>query len=338
MCSLSLLHIWRGGAGQTTPDGLFMVTRNASVRRMSARDTVTFYLPWRLRKQAERGKHNFIRQLSEVLTGAGLTVAFDDDDDLARLRAMARPGRGLYLMDPPANARGLTFRKTYIYPFWHIEKGAERWDWPVAQESFDPKKVDHRKAANFYRFWRNRLFEDGPNNARKDGFVYVPLQGQLLRQRSFQSSSPLDMIKSVLRHDPWRQVVATLHPSENYTTEERKALQDLLSEDDRLMVKLSGSPHYLQNCDYIVTQNSTVGFKGYFFGKPLILFAKTDFHHIGLKAGDLGHEQAFEQVQSHAPDHAAYLYWFLQMRAINAGRPEAKKKIRDVLRNHGWPV
>lgn len=305
---------------------------------MSARDTVTFYLPPQLRKQAERGKHNFIRQVGEVLVAAGLNVAFDNDDDLARLRALARPGRGLYLMDPPANMRGLTFRKTYIYPFWHIEKGAERWAWPVAQEAFDPESVDARKAANFYRFWRNRLYDDAPIHARKDGFVYVPLQGQLLRARSFQSCSPIDMIKTVLEQDAVRQVVATLHPSETYSSEERQALKELLSAQDRLMVRSEASPHYLQNCDYIVTQNSGVGFQGYFFRKSLILFAKSDFHHIALNATDNSPEQAFNKVRSHAPDYAAYLYWFLQMRAINAGRPEAKKRIRDVLRNHGWPV
>ncbi|MFO8125090.1 hypothetical protein [Yoonia sp.] len=305
---------------------------------MSARDTVTFYLPPHLRKQAERGKHNFIRQVGEVLAGAGLTVAFDNDDDLARIRAMARPGRGLFLMDRPVNARGLTFRKTYIYPFWHIEKETERWAWPVAQDAFDPKSVDARKAANFYRFWRNRLFEDAPNHAREDGFVYVPLQGQLLRKRSFQSCNPIDMIKTVLDRDADRQVVVTLHPSETYSLEERHALEDLLSVEDRLMVKSEGSPHYLQNCDYIVTQNSGVGFQGYFFGKPLILFAKSDFHHIALNAGEIGSLQAFNKVHSHAPDYAAYLFWFLQTRAINAGRPEAKNKIRDVLRKHGWPV
>lgn len=305
---------------------------------MSARDTVTFYLPPQLRKQAERGNHNFIKKVSEVLIGAGLIIAFDDDDDLARLRAMARPGRGLYLMDPPANARGLTFRKTYIYPFWHIEKDAERWSWPVAQEVFDPQTVDARKAANFYRFWRQRLFEDAPKNARQDGFVYVPLQGQLLRQRSFQSCSPIDMINTVLEHDQHRQVVVTLHPTETYSAEERRALEDLLTEDDRLMVRVGGSPRHLQNCDYIVTQNSGVGLEGYFFGKPLILFAKSDFHHIALDAEEMGATRAFAQIESHMPDYAAYLYWFLQLRAINAGRPESKKRIRTVLRSHGWPV
>lgn len=314
-----------------------MVCGKASVSPMSARDTVTFYLPPQLRKQAERGNHNFIKKVAEVLIGAGLSVAFDNDDDLARLRALARPGRGLYLMDPPANARGLTFRKTYIYPFWHIECEAERWNWPVAKEVFDPKAVDPRKAANFYRFWRQRLFDDAPHFARDDGFVYVPLQGQLLRKRSFQSCSPVDMVKTVLKHDKERQIVVTLHPSETYSTAEHQALEDLAT-DGRLLIMKAGSPHYLQNCDYIVTQNSTVGIEGYFFGKPLILFGSSDFHHIALNIADHGPDFAFDGVSEHKPDYAAYLYWFLQLRSINAGRPEAKTKIATVLRGHGWPV
>ncbi len=305
---------------------------------MSDSNTVTFYLHDQLRKQAERGNHNFIKKVSEVLSAAGLQVAFDNDDDLARLRAMARPGRGLFLMDPPANARGLTFRKTYIYPFWHIEKGAERWEWPVANEVFDARSIDERKAANFYRFWRQRLFDKAPNHARPDGFIYVPLQGQLLRQRSFQSCSPIDMIKAVLKYDRSRQVVLTLHPTETYSNAEQNALADLLSSEDRLILKVDGSERYMQNCDYIVTQNSAVGFQGYFFGKPLVLFAKSDFHHIALNAAQIGPQEAFDRVQDHRPDYAAYMYWFLQQRAINAGRTEATKKIRNVLRNHGWPV
>ncbi len=44
---------------------------------MSARDTVTFYLHPKLRRQAENGNQNFIAKVSEVLEGAGLKVAFD---------------------------------------------------------------------------------------------------------------------------------------------------------------------------------------------------------------------------------------------------------------------
>lgn len=305
---------------------------------MNAQNTVTFYLHPQLRQQAERGNHNFIKKVSEVLVQAGLDVAFDGDDDLARLRSIARPGRGMFFMDPPTNARGLTFRKTYLYPFWHIEKGAARWDWPVAQDTFDPQSIDHRKAANFYRFWQERLFKDAPKDARKDGFVYVPLQGKLLRKRLFQTCSSVDMVKHVLELDVQRQVVVTLHPTETYDRKENDALDALMAKHDRLFVKVGGMDLYLKTADYIVTQNSSVGFMGYFFGKPVILFGKSDFHHIALKVSQFGIEQAFQQVQDHAPNYAAYVYWFLQLRAINAGRPECTKKISNLLRNHGWPV
>lgn len=324
--------------GQTTPHGLFLRWTGASVRQMTARDTVTFYLHPELRKRAERGSHNFIGMLTEVLADAGLAVAFDGDDDLARLRAATRPGRAMFLMDEPVNARGLTMRKTYIYPFWHIEKHAKRWEWPVATDTFHPATQDAQKSANFYRFWQKRLFQEAPQDAREDGFVYVPLQGHLLRQRSFQICSPIEMIKTVLAREPKRQIVVTLHPSETYSPSEQDALEELQLQHELLFIRSGGTDRYLQNCDYIVTQNSSVGFMGYFFGKPLILFGKADFHHIALNVHDFGVGAAFDAVHQHQPDYAAYLHWFLQQRAINAGRPDIKTKIRTVLRNHDWPV
>ncbi len=305
---------------------------------MSAASTVTFYLHPQLRKQAEDGRHNFIALIGKVLTDAGLSVAYDNDDDIARLRALVRPGRGLFLMDAPVNDRSLTMRKTYLYPFWHIEKQPERWDWPVAQAIFDPATVDTTQAAHFQRFWRKRLFGDAAQDARKDGFVYVPLQGRLTVQRSFQQCSPIEMLSTILRHDPARPVMATLHPSEAYTPEERHALETLMAENDRLYIRTGEPARYLRTCDYIVTQNSGVALQGFFYNKPAILFAKSDFHHIALNVEKIGAQAAFDAVTRHAPDYAAYLYWFMQLQAINAGRPEAQDQIAQVLRGHGWPV
>ncbi|MEL6681662.1 MAG: hypothetical protein AAFQ09_03340 [Pseudomonadota bacterium] len=305
---------------------------------MSAANTVTFYLHPKLRKQAEAGNHNFLGHVAAVLESSGLQVAYDGDDRLARLRAMARPGRGLFLMDEPVGPRDLVFRKTYLFPFWHIEKSAKRWEWPVAKEVFDPALQDVQKARNFYRFWRERLFERAAQDATRDGIVYVPLQGRLTTHRSFQFCSPIDMLRAVLAHDPGREVVATLHPAETYSAAEQTELEKLLAAYPRLHLGAEPSEVYLQSCDYVVTQNSSVGFKGYFFGKPLILFGKIDFHHIALDVNRLGVEAAFADVTDHAPDYAAYLHWFLQRRSINAGRPEVQMRIRTVLRGHGWPV
>jgi hypothetical protein len=111
-----------------------------------------------------------------------------------------------------------------------------------------------------------------------------------------------------------------------------------MGQHDRLFMQIGGMERYLRTCDYVVTQNSSAGFMGYFFAKPLILFSKSDFHHIALNAAEIGAAEAFARVGDHRPDYAAYLHWFLQEGAINAGRPEAKDRIRDVLRDHEWPV
>jgi hypothetical protein len=80
------------------------------------------------------------------------------------------------------------------------------------------------------------------------------------------------------------------------------------------------------------------------FGKPLILFAKSFMHHIALNVERMDQKLASEEVAGHKPDYAGYLHWSLQQRAINAinainaGRPEAKTAVRDVLRRHDWPV
>ena len=304
---------------------------------MSDEQTVTFYLHPKLRRQARAGKHNFISRMGRVLADAGMTIAFDDDSQIARLRARKRPGYGLFLMQEPVNDRSLTFRRTYIYPFWHIEKQAKRWLWPVAQLSFDASTVDPRPARNFQRFWRKRLFPEIGRSARM-GFVYVPLQGQLLTRRSFQECSPIQMLEAVLKHETRRDVVVTLHPNEFYPLEEKEALDALIASDSRLSLQESGDTALLRDCDYIVTQNSGVGFQGFFFDKPLILFAETDFHHIALNVSKTGVAEAFAAVPDYSPDCAAYLYWFLQEQAINAGRDRCQETIQSVFQYHGWPV
>jgi hypothetical protein len=87
-----------------------------------------------------------------------------------------------------------------------------------------------------------------------------------------------------------------------------------------------------------VTQNSSVAFNGYFFGKLSLLFRKTDFHHIATQANLENLAEGFAAVQEIEPDYAAYIHWFWQKNSINAGRPEAEEMIARRLKRFGWPV
>jgi hypothetical protein len=304
---------------------------------MTSAMTVTFYLDDSLRSSAEAGTHNFIGKVEKQLKSAGFEVEFRANSSAARLASALRPGYAMFHMDQPTHARALTMRRVYHYPFWQIEPTTERWDWHVARTVFDPESVDPVEAQKFKSFWRKRLFSDMAEPTR-EGFVYLPLQGRLTERRSFQSASPVEMVQAALTQEPERRVVATFHPRESYTDAERQAIYDLADAHPRLSIKTGGMDRLLSACDYVVTQNSSVAFNAMFFDKPMILFARSDFHHLALNVSTLGIETAFARAEDPAPDYAPYLWWFWQRMSINAGRPEAEDQISASLRRGGWPL
>lgn len=307
---------------------------DGSVIDMNTPETVTFYMEPELCQSARAGKHNFIGKVAHVIDKAGLKFEFVPFDKRATSEG---GGWSISHIKSPADARGLCFRRAYHYPFWQIEQSAERWSWDVAQTEFEADPAEATEAARFYGFWQKRLFDVAPKDATRSGFTYVPLQGKLLDHRPFQICSPLEMIKQTLAHTDV-PVIATLHPNERYSDAERSALKKLESAHDRLTVQIGGMLDLLRECDYIVTQNSSVAFNGYFFGKPALLFRKTDFHHIAVQADLDALPANFAAVGHAAPDYAAYVHWFWQNNCINAGRPEAEERIAARLRRFGWPV
>lgn len=296
---------------------------------------VRFHLDPELLASTAEGRHNFLNQIKTVCEAAGMQVELVRNVEGSRRAVAGQGGYDLFHMDPPTHDRALTVRRVYHYPFWAIEPHAERWRWRVAQADF-PGAADRKEADRFADFWRKRLFADAV--ATRTGHVYVPLQGRLEDHRTFQHCSPVDMIRTVLARDTRRNVVATLHPSEEYSQAQLSALEQLEWSEPRLTVETGGMARHLAGCDYVVTENSSAAFNGFFFGKPCILFARIDFHHIALNVMEIGEEEAFARVMRHRPDFAGYIHWFWQVMSINAGRPEAPAKIAEALRRGGWPV
>jgi hypothetical protein len=297
---------------------------------------LTFYFDDRLRARAEAGAHNFVNRVQASLRPLGYDFAFSGDGMADRMAALARPGFALFHMDAPQAANTLTMRKNYYYPFWQIERSAKRWEWDVARAAFDATKVDGTAATKFADAWRRRLFKDPQTGSA--GFVYVPLQGLLSSHRSFQVCSPLEMLRHVCAQDKSRAIVVGLHPKEAYDAQDRAALQQMASQDRRITLRTGGADALLAQCDYVVTQNSAVALSGYFFHKPAILFGRIDFHHISSNVHDTGIEPAFAEVLTHKLPFDRYLYWFLQVQSINAGREDAEAKILAALRRGGWDL
>ncbi|MCV6594516.1 MAG: hypothetical protein OIF48_16300 [Silicimonas sp.] len=303
---------------------------------MSDGACVRFYLDAHLKARAARGDHGFLRVLCAVLEGHGFEPRFHDDSAAEILRSRTRPGFSVFSMVEPTTPRGLTFRRNHVVPYWALEQTARRWDWPVARAPFRADTIDPERARRFAERLRAKHFGAATEAVRREGFVYVPLQGKLLAQRSFQSCSPVEMLEEVLACDPARPVIATLHPKERYGARERDALAALARAHPRLNVVQRDMVPLLQGCDYVVTQTSSVAFFALFFRKPAALFGRAEFHHVMADAHGLGAREALRQLREAAPAYDRYLWWFLDAMSIAPQAAEAGGRIRAVLRRARW--
>ncbi|MGJ8627181.1 MAG: hypothetical protein ACSHXB_09500 [Sulfitobacter sp.] len=300
---------------------------------MSAEHHMRLYLEQPLRKSAEAGEHNFINLILEVLNKSLFRVEFCDISEMDS----GYDGYSLSHMKEPPNQRGLVFRRVYQYPFWQIEQTNMRWHWDVAQACFNDD-IAAPDAARFYEFWQKRIFGDATNQSEIAESVYIPLQGRLTQHRSFQACSPIEMIEHCLEQDQGRRIIATLHPNENYSVQELAKLDALVRQHSRLSIGSGSMMQHLRACDYVVTQNSSAAFAGYFFGKPALLFGKIDFHHIAEKVDTENLAHSFENVANLQPNYAKYIWWFWQQQSINAGRSDARDKISARFKRFGWPI
>ena len=297
---------------------------------MRAEDPIRLYLDPDQRRQVQTGRHNFLGHVIGALDDRGHRIEIRDDDDAGLLASAATPGRALFHMHPPTTPQGLTFRLAYHFPFWRIERTAERWNFDVARKSFDPESTDLAIARQFAARARRRLFGLDGDPPPPGDTVLIVLQGQLLSRRSFQDSSPMDMIRRTLTALPGAKVRISLHPSETYSPDEIEALRDTIAPHVNARVAERRAIELLPEARLVVTQNSAVALTGFFFHRPAVLFARSDFHHIAARDVD--------SALSDPPDFDRYLHWFLQDNAINAGAPDVRDQILRRLADHGWRI
>lgn len=322
-----------GRPGLSQPAPFRHAAPAASVPAMTHAPVLRVYLEGSMLETARAGSFNFMTVLRRAVEDAGWRVEWHKTGAAARMAAPLRDGYALFHMEAPTHARALTFRRAYHYPFWQIEPVPQRWRFQVAQSRHDPAAIDPETARSFADRLRARVLP-GPPPRRGDA-VLVPLQGHIRRCRSFQTMSPIEMLEAVAATG--RPTTATLHPREGYDDADRAALAGLAARHPNLTIG-GDSMRLLRDCAVVATQNSAVAFDGYLLGKPAVLFAQIDFHHIALNVAQLGAAEALAQAETHAPDFDRYLFWFLQEKAINATRPEAGARILAAMRRGGWPI
>ncbi len=297
--------------------------------------TIRFLLTRNSLEAARAGTHVFVNALRPIAEQAGFRVALGRNTAHNR-RDMDPSDLAIVHMSDPVGADGLVFRKAYAEPFWHVENRAARWDWRIAKRAFDPGTVDAGKAADFFEHWRSALH---PKSASRSdaGFVYMPLQGKLLRQRSFQRASPIDMIKTTLAQTDL-PIRATLHPAETYAEDELDALRALTRAEPRFTVDDLPMQDALASCRFVVTQNSSAAFHAMFYEKPSVLFAGIDFHHACFTCDPGAPMAAFKAALDKPVPFARFIYWYWALNCINLDADNAASDLRDRLIALGWPM
>lgn len=295
--------------------------------------TLRVYLDRDLLPAAQGGRFPFMALVRRVVEARGWAVSFQPAGPAAHDNPPSQGDYALFHMKRPLHPRTLTFRRAYHYPFWRIERVAERWRFAVARAAFDAGGVDPAAATAFAARLRARVLP-GPPPVRGD-HVLVPLQGHLRRARSFQTMSPIEMLDAVCRTG--RPVTATLHPAERYDAEDRAALETLAARHPRLTVG-GDTMGLLRGCAFVATQNSAVAFDGMILGKPAVLFAQVDFHHAALNVADLGAQGALAAAETADGNVAPYLWWFLKQHSIDVPGPDAGARVLAAMRAGDWPI
>ncbi len=301
-------------------------------------EILRIYLEPHLLKTARAGEFGFGNRVRAAFEARGFRVDFVRATYEERLKSATRKGYALFVMKDPFHSKALSMRKAYYFPYWRIEATEKRWAFEVARKTFDPAEIDPDVAQTWFSRWQRNLFKRGPQNAERTGMIYVPLQGKLLEHRSFQSMSPVDMVKAVQDWAGERKILLGLHPNEDYSAEEISAVEAITAGDPRVTLKTGGMEEALRLCDCVVTENSTAALSGLFFEKPAALFAQSDFHHQMPQVSQLGAQDALRALDEGQPDYAKYLYWFIQLNSIKADSDEAETQIIKTVRRHGWQL
>lgn len=305
---------------------------------MGKRKLLRLHYDTALLKRARAGSHNFSNRLRYAFQSCGYDVDICPDNKLERLKTQTLGALSITDASKPLPTRSLVMRKAYVGAFWRLEHTQKRWDFEVSQTPFRPEEVDPVLADQFITRWQSRLFKDAPSKARRSGFVLVPLQAKLLDRRSFQAMAPIQMLDAICRNGPDKPIVATLHPGVKYSRAELSGLERVCDRHKNLSISKSPSDAFLRSCDVVACQNSAVAFDAFFFRKPVVLFAKIDFHHIAANVLEHGAKEAFRRANEDQPDFARYLYWFLKLNSIGAGQENAEEQILTLVGKRGWVV
>lgn len=315
---------------------------------MAARPEVHFHINPR-QAHAWRGKERLaiFTRLAMMCEAHGLTV-----------RALARPwsemnrGQGeadgnLHIVEN-GQMRGEGWLNTalaYIQGFWHLDPEGIQAESSAGRAVFDPAAVDKAQAMRFLRRMQRRLVAprlsrfDQPRALATDlpqGAVALFLQGRSAYHGG-RCSLPMErMILGVAQGAGGRPVVVKPHPQA--LEEGAVAIAAAVAQGARVQVTEANVHDVLAACAVTVSVNSAVAMEGFLHRKPAILFGRSDFPSLVIRATDeADFPQALEAALARTWPFAKMLHWYYSQHALELAAPDFEARAFAVFARVGFP-
>lgn len=315
---------------------------------MAARPEVHFHINPR-QAHAWRGKERLaiFTRLAVMCEAHGLTVRA-----IARPRSEMTPREGeadgnLHIVEN-GQMRGEGWLNTalaYIQGFWHLDPEGIQAESSAGRAVFDPAAVDKAEAMRFLRRMQRRLVAprlsrfDQPRALATDlpqGAVALFLQGRSAYHGGRCSLPMARMILGVAQGAGGRPVVVKPHPQA--VEEGAEAIAAALAQGARFQVTEANVHDVLAACAVTVSVNSAVAMEGFLHRKPAILFGRSDFPSLVVRATDAADfPPALEAALARNWPFAKMLHWYYSRHALELAAPDFEARAFAAFARVGFP-
>lgn len=315
---------------------------------MSTRPEVRFHInpreagDWRGRERLA-----LFTRLAEMCEAHGLTY-----------RAIPRPGHEMQTRagEPDGNIHvvengrmqgegWLNAATAYLRGFWHMDPRGMQAESSAIDDAFDPAVVDGVAAETFLETLKARFVDPRRSRYRQprevdrsipDGAVALFLQGPSAYGNGRCDLPMTEMIRIVAGASGGRPVVVKPHPQMPEIG--GLAMYDALAAGAEFQVTEANVHDILARCAVTVSVNSAVALEGFLHGKPSILFGKSDFPSLIVRAhGADDYPTALRTALTADWPFARMLHWYFSRHTLELAAPDFETRAFAAFERVGFP-
>lgn len=233
----------------------------------------------------------------------------------------------------------------YIEGFWHLDPEGIQAESSAGRAVFDPARVDEAEAVRFLHQLQARFV--APRRSRfkqpraaaqglPKGAVALFLQGRSAYHKGRCALPMEQMILGVAAGAGGRPVLVKPHPQA--LEEGAAAIAAAMAQGADVQVTDANVHDVLAASAVTVSVNSAVAIEGFLHGKPAILFGRSDFPSLTVRAaGSADFPAALDAALSRDWAFAKMLHWYYGQHTLDLDAPDFEARAFAAFARVGFP-